>query len=170
MSITTRSEYGLRAMVLLAEQLGDERLSAGEIARREDIPVKYLEQLLAELKRAGLVESRAGARGGYRLSRPAREICVQDVVLVLDGPVTATPCASLERGSEGEIPSVGERLRPLWIRLQQAMEAVLQQTTLDQLRFGTRLVAPLRPSPTATDLTQNADDSDESADSPMYHI
>jgi len=164
MAITTRSEYGLRAMVLLAEQLGDERLSASEISRREEIPLKYLEQILAELKRAALVQSRAGARGGYQLARPAPDICVGDVVRALDGPVTPVQCAALERGSDGDSgpPKVGERLRPLWLKLQDALRSVLDHTTLDQLAFTTRLdpgpsVAPVEPSETGEG-------------PPMYHI
>ena len=163
MAITTRSEYGLRAMVLLAEQLGDERLSASEISRREDIPLKYLEQILAELKRAGLVRSRAGSRGGYQLSRAAAEIRVGDVVRALDGPVTPVNCAALERDG-AEADTVGERLRPLWLKLQRALRSVLDSTTLDQLAFGTRLdpdSAPGAPG-SAEDVPQDG--------APMYHI
>ena len=133
MAITRRSEYGLRAMGLLAEQLPEERLSAGEIARRERIPIKYLEQILADLRQAGLVDSRAGARGGYRLSRPAREIRIGEVVAAVDGPLDAGP--SDGPPADG---AAGERLWPLWHRLRQAMREVLDGTTLDQLAFTTR--------------------------------
>ena len=166
MAITTRSEYGLRAMVLLAEQFGDERLSAKEISRREGIPLKYLEQLLGELKRAHLIESRAGARGGYRLSHPAVQICVGDVVRALDGPVSPVRCAALDRDNAGATDdlNVGERLRPLWLKLQRALRDVLDSTTLDQLAYGTCLgAAPLplsRPEPTAGD----------DGDAPTYQI
>lgn len=164
MAITTRSEYGLRAMVLLAEQLGDERMSASEISRREEIPLKYLEQILAELKRGHLVQSRAGARGGYQLARSAPDISVGDVVRALDGPVTAVQCAALERGDDRDDgpPKVGERLRPLWLKLQDALRSVLDQTTLDQLAFTTRLDSALPEVPIET--------SEPSDGPPMYHI
>lgn len=155
MAITTRSEYGLRALVLLAEQFGDELLSAKELARREQIPLKYLEQILAELKRSGLVVSQAGARGGYRLARPARRIRVADVVAALDGPVARLP----REGPSGA--SVGQRLQPLWARIERAMTTVLESTTLEQLRWSTQLdehAETPEGEPSATD------------GPPMYHI
>lgn len=158
MAITTRSEYGLRAMVLLAEQFGDELLSAKELARREHIPLKYLEQILAELKRSGLVVSQAGARGGYRLARNARDIQVAQVVSALDGPVSPTP---RERSDEA---AIGQRLRPLWARLENAMNAVLEATTLDQLRWSTQLDAAAPGEPVA------APDPADPDGAPMYHI
>lgn len=159
MAITTRSEYGLRAMVLLAEQFGDELLSAKELARREHIPLKYLEQILAELKRSGLVVSQAGARGGYRLARPARDIQVAQVVSALDGPLSPTPDA---RGADA---AIGRRLRPLWDRMERAMSAVLESTTLDQLRWSTQLDAPAPAGP-APPSPREADPDG----APMYHI
>jgi Rrf2 family cysteine metabolism transcriptional repressor len=138
MSITTRSEYGLRALALLAEQLGDERLSASEIARREEIPIKYLEQILSSLKRAGLVQSRAGAHGGYRLTRDPREISVAAVIAAVDGDPGPLPCGAAP--AEGPLPFQGShRLRPLWLALGTAMQDVLRATTLDQLAFSPQL-------------------------------
>ncbi len=142
MPITRRSEYGLRAMGLLGEQLPDERLSASEIARREQIPVKYLEQILANLRQAGLVESRAGARGGYRLARPARQITIGEVVRAVDGPLDPAPADGPP--AEGD---PGERLWPLWRRLAQSMREVLDGTTLDQLTFTSAPPAAPRPLP-----------------------
>ena len=136
MAITTRSEYGLRALVVLAEQLDDELTSAKELARTEQIPLKYLEQILAELKRAQLISSQAGARGGYRLSRPARDITVGEVVRVLDGsqaPMGCTTPASDQAPAEGN-------LRVLWQRLHRAINDVLDGTTLEQLTFRPTLV------------------------------
>jgi Rrf2 family protein len=157
MAITTRSEYGLRAMILLAEQFGDELLSAKELARRESIPPKYLEQILAELKRSGLVVSQAGARGGYRLARPARDIRVSDIVSALDGRVAPTP------DTRAQDAAVATRLRPLWERLERAMRGVLESTTLDQLRWSTQLgAAP--PAPSADEPAPDPDGG------PMYHI
>lgn len=155
MAITTRSEYGLRAMVLLSEQFGDELLSAKELAGRERIPLKYLEQILAELKRSGLVVSQAGARGGYRLARPARTIRVADVVSALDGPLGRVPRDTTSGAA------VGQRLQPLWARLERAMTTVLESTTLEQLRWSTQLDEP----------AEAADGEPSSPDGPpMYHI
>ncbi len=131
MSITTRSEYGLRALVVLAEQLGDERTSASELARREAIPLKYLEQILAELKKSGVVRSHAGARGGYQLARPAREITVGEVIQVLDGSQAPLGCT----GPTGDGTRARGSLQVLWQRLHRAMSGVLDNTTLEQLTF-----------------------------------
>lgn len=160
MAITTRSEYGLRAMVLLAEQLGDELLSAKELSRREEIPLKYLEQILSELKRGGLVVSQAGARGGYRLARPARDITVRQVVRALDGPVSPMLCEAAGQAR------VGQRLRPLWQRLEDAMSTVLDATSLDDLAWSTRLDAPaVAPAPDAAQ-----EPSPDAPAKPTYHI
>ena len=138
MPFTSRTEYGLRAMVLLAEQLGEEVLSAAEISRREQIPGKYLEQILGELKRAGLVLSTPGARGGYRLSRPASAIPLADITTALDGPVQLSRAAA-------DAP-IAQRLTPLWDRIDDAVSTVLHATSLDQLAFATQVSRPDRPS------------------------
>ena len=136
MPITSRSEYGMRAMILLATQLGDDLLSATELSRREHIPLKYLEQILAELKRSGLVQSQAGARGGYRLSRPPAEIPVGAIITALDGPLAPMSC--VESGTRPACEFEANcRLRPLWVRLYQAIHGVLDNTMLDELNRET---------------------------------
>lgn len=131
MSITTRSEYGLRALVVLAEQLPGELISASELSRTEEIPLKYLEQILAELKRAEIIRSQPGARGGYRLARPAREITVGEVVRILDGSQAPMGCTR----PVDEAPRAQGNLRVLWQRLHRAITGVLDGTTLEQLTF-----------------------------------
>ena len=147
MPITSRSEYGMRAMILLAEQQGEDLISASELSRREHIPLKYLEQLLSELKKGGLVVSHPGARGGYRLARNAQKITVGEVVRSLDGPFAPMSCVQ-----EGDRPAcafeVGCKLRPLWSKLHAAVQEVLDNTTLDGLAFGPRLELPKVPEPT----------------------
>ena len=135
MPITSRSEYGMRAMIVLAEQGADELLSASELARREHIPLKYLEQLLAELKKAGLLVSFPGARGGYRLSRPALHIQVGDIVRALDGPLAPMACVSDGERTPCAFES-GCKLRPLWSILHGAVLSVLDHTTLEQVAGG----------------------------------
>jgi len=150
MGITTRSEYGMRAMIVLAERLGDELVSTSELARTAQIPRKYLEQILRDLKAAGLVLSQPGARGGYRLSRPAAQISAGQVVRSLDhtdimGCVSDAPAKPCER-------LFGCSLRPLWQRLQDAMHEVLDATSLDQLAFNPCVSSPTRaprPEPAA---------------------
>jgi Rrf2 family cysteine metabolism transcriptional repressor len=87
LSITTTSPYALRALSELAAIGGDTPVPIAELARRRDVPVQFLEQLFAVLRRAGLLRSQRGVKGGYTFARPANEITVLEVVELLDGPV-----------------------------------------------------------------------------------
>src|ERR671935_2138835 len=134
MKVSTRVHYGLRAMTELARAYGDGRLlSIAEIARNEDLPVAYLEQLVGELRRAGLVEGIRGVRGGYRLARGPEAITVGDVYRVLEGEVAPVECTA-----EDYLPGACARepvclSRSIWDRVQHAILAVLDSTTLDDL-------------------------------------
>src|SRR5258708_23138887 len=95
MKVSTRVHYGLRAMTELARSYRQDRLlSIAEIARNEGLPLAYLEQLVGELRRAGLVEGTRGVRGGYRLSREPQAINVGEVYRVLEGEVAAVDCTA----------------------------------------------------------------------------
>src|SRR4051812_33323020 len=87
LSITTKSPYALKALTELGRQGGETPVPIGELARQRDIPVQFLEQLFAVLRRAGLLRSQRGVKGGYTFARPASEITVLEVVELLDGPV-----------------------------------------------------------------------------------
>ncbi len=84
-SITTKSPYALKALAELG-RCGDGPVPIGELARRRDIPVQFLEQLFAALRRAGLLNSQRGVKGGYSFARPVAQITVLEVVELLDGP------------------------------------------------------------------------------------
>jgi len=95
MRLSKRGEYGLRAMADLASTPAPGALAqAKEIAEREQIPVKFLEQILLTLKNAGLLGSRMGAGGGYYLARPADQITLGQIVRILDGPLAPIRCVS----------------------------------------------------------------------------
>ena len=96
MKISTRTEYGIRVLLTLARTEDDTCLSLTEIAKREKLPHAYLEQLVGDLRRAGLVSATRGQSGGYRLARPAAEIAMTDAVRALDGPLLEMPCAGAE--------------------------------------------------------------------------
>ena len=97
MKISTRTEYGIRVLVTLARATdADACLSLTEIARREKLPHAYLEQLVRDLRTAGLVTATRGQAGGYRLARPAAEIAMTDAVRALEGPILEMPCAGAE--------------------------------------------------------------------------
>ena len=84
-SITTKSPYAVRALVELGRTGGDAPVPIGELARRRQIPVQFLEQLFAVLRRAGILRSQRGVKGGYSFARPATEVTVLEVVELLDG-------------------------------------------------------------------------------------
>ena len=86
-SITTKSPYALLALAELGRTAGSEPVPIGELARRRDIPVQFLEQLFAVLRRAGVISSQRGVKGGYRFAREPSTVTVLEVVELLDGPL-----------------------------------------------------------------------------------
>ena len=90
MRLTTRSEYGLLALIFLARQNPEGCFSVEAIAQAQQIPAKFLEQILLSLKRSGYVRSVRGSRGGYRLAKPAAQITIAEVVRLLDGALAPT--------------------------------------------------------------------------------
>ena len=109
MMFSTKAEYGVRVMVELARRDGDSPVSLADIAEADGLPLAYLEHLVARLRKAGLVESRRGARGGYLLARPADEITMAEVVEALEGSIAPIECIS--EGADG-IDRVRARDRP----------------------------------------------------------
>lgn len=86
-SITTKSPYALKALAELGRSGDAGPVSIGELARRRDVPVQFLEQLFATLRRAGVLKSQRGVKGGYSFARPPAEITVLEIVELLDGPL-----------------------------------------------------------------------------------
>ncbi|HEX8074403.1 MAG TPA: Rrf2 family transcriptional regulator, partial [Thermoleophilaceae bacterium] len=92
MNFSAKTEYGVRLMVRLGRQDGGEPTSLKAIAEAEGLPLPYLDHVVADLKRAGLVTSTRGAHGGYRLGRPAEDISMDQVVLALEGSIAPMDC------------------------------------------------------------------------------
>ncbi len=134
MKVSTRVHYGLRAMTELARSFREDKLlSIAEIARNEGLPLAYLEQLVGELRRAGLVEGTRGVRGGYRLARAPEAITVGEIYRVLEGEVAPVDCTA-----EDYLPGSCAReplclSRGIWARVQAAILSVLDSETLDDL-------------------------------------
>jgi Rrf2 family protein len=132
MKLSKRGEYGLKAMIDLASQ--DEPTAVSQIkdiAARQQIPVKFLEQILLTLKNAGLLRSRAGVGGGYSLARMPADITLGQVVRTLDGPLAPIPCVSqmaYERCVCDDESTCGLRLAMLDVR--NAIAGILDKTTL----------------------------------------
>lgn len=132
MNISTKSEYGLRALIYLAGHNRDEAIPAREIAEQWHVPIKYLEQILKTLKDSGIIESQLGIGGGYRLSRPATLITAGEVIRILDGRLAPIGCVSTYDYEPCEFePACG--LKTLWARTRAAVIGVLDQTTLADL-------------------------------------
>lgn len=92
--LTKKSKYGLKALLVLAEHSGRGPVLVSELAQRQGLPKKFLEAILLELKRHGLLQSKKGKGGGYLLSRRPSEITLGQVIRVLDGPLALIPCVS----------------------------------------------------------------------------
>jgi Rrf2 family cysteine metabolism transcriptional repressor len=136
LKVSSRTHYGLRAMTELAKAHALGRtLSLTEIAQVEHIPLPYLEQLAAPLRKAGLIEGTRGLHGGYRLTRAPDQIRAAEVVQVLEGTDATAPVDCLtESYVEGTCVRDVECLsRPLWAKVKAATDAVLEATTLADL-------------------------------------
>ena len=96
MKISTRAEYGIRVLVALARAEGSGPVSLTAVARSEKLPHAYLEQLVRDLRRAGLVTATRGKAGGYTLARPAESVSLVEAVRALDGPLLEMPCAGAD--------------------------------------------------------------------------
>jgi len=129
---TAKADYAVRATVELAAA-GDGPVSAERLAEAQDIPLNFLENILAELRRAGLVQSRRGAAGGYLLARPAAEISVADVIRAVEGPLANVRGMSPE---SLEYEGSAEPLREVWIALRASVRSVLEQVTLADVAHG----------------------------------
>jgi Rrf2 family cysteine metabolism transcriptional repressor len=132
MSVSSKCYYALRAIYALAEHGGPEPMKIAEIAEREQIPIRFLEVILGQLKSGGFVQSRRGAEGGYRLSRAAEELTVGEVMRYVDGPIAPVDCVSQSRPKECEFH--GEcHFFGFWGRVRQAISDVVDRTTFADL-------------------------------------
>src|SRR6266566_3233331 len=144
MMFSTKAEYGVRVMVELARGIEGQPVPLAEIAARGGLPLAYLEHLVARLRKAGLVDSRRGSRGGYMLARSAREITTAEIVEALEGSIAPIECIS--QGPDGSIVCTRESdprhvcpTKLLWTRVRFAIVRTLQETTLADLLRGIAL-------------------------------
>jgi Rrf2 family protein len=129
MRVSAKVDYALRALLELAAAPPGP-VKGERLATAQEIPPKFLENILTELRRAEIVASQRGADGGYRLAKPASEISVADVVRALEGPIASVRGV---RPDEIEYTGPARSLQPLWIELRAAMRGVLEGTTLADL-------------------------------------
>jgi Rrf2 family protein len=132
MRVSAKADYALRATIELAAA-GDGPVKGERIAQAQEIPLKFLENILGDLRHAGIVRSQRGAEGGYWLARPPEEITVADVVRAVEGPIANVRGL----GPEGvEYAGSAERLRDVWIAVRANLRAVLEHVTLADLAHG----------------------------------
>ncbi|MER6124743.1 Rrf2 family transcriptional regulator [Streptomyces sp. NPDC001795] len=140
MRISARADYAVRAVLELAVRQDDGPVKAETIAATQGIPHKFLEGILGDLRRAGLVTSRRGGSGGYGLAREASAITVADVIRAVDGPIVSVRG---ERPTGLTYTGSAEPLLPLWIALRANVRKILEGVTVADIATGT-LPAPVR--------------------------
>jgi Rrf2 family protein len=130
--VSAKADYALRATIELAAA-GEGPVKGERIAQAQEIPLKFLENILGDLRHAGIVRSQRGAEGGYWLARPADEISVADVVRAVEGPIANVRGLGPEAV---EYAGSAERLREVWIAVRANLRAVLEHVTLADLAHG----------------------------------
>ena len=141
--LTAKGKYGLKALVYLAQVPQGQLTLVTEIAEANNIPKKFLDAILSDLRNAGFVQSRKGKGGGYRLSRPPEEIKVGSIVRVLDGPLAPIPCASHTRYQpcdDCDVPTC--QVRHMMLGVRNAIADVLDKTTLAAMRDSDQASLP----------------------------
>ena len=130
--LTKKSKYGIKALIYLGKKYGDQPVQIMRIATEEHIPKKFLEQILLELRNAGLLYSIKGAKGGYSLNKDPKDIRLTQVIRLLDGPIALLPCVSLnfyQKCDECKSEEVCG-IRDTFIGVRDAMLQILNDTSI----------------------------------------
>jgi len=130
MKISTKIRYGTRAILELASRYGEGPIDLKEIAKKESIPLKYLEQVIIPLRTAGLVKSMRGSKGGYALAKPPSEICLNDVIEILDGQVQLIECLRNPKGCSKSSFCV---TRDIWKQASDAVHQIFSSITFEEM-------------------------------------
>jgi Rrf2 family protein len=146
-NISAKSDYAVRGMLTLAAENGSRPIRGEALAAAQDIPLKFLENILVDLRRAGLVLSQRGAEGGYRLARPADKITIAEVIRAVDGPLANIRGV---RPEAVEYAGAAESLRDVWVAMRASLRSVLEAVTLGDVAAG-RLPAAVRKLTTDSD-------------------
>lgn len=148
MKLSKRGEYGLKAMLYLANAYATSTISPiKNISQAEQIPFKYLEQILLTLKNVGLLQSKVGVSGGYYLARPPAEMTLGEIVRVLDGPLAPIRCVSQTAYEPCNCPDENTcGLRLVMLDVRNAIAAIIDHTTLQDVLERSSAVSALHPS------------------------
>ncbi|MBK5189287.1 MAG: Rrf2 family transcriptional regulator [Gemmatimonadaceae bacterium] len=140
MRITTWAEYGLISALHLARRMDEGPVAGRDLAEREKLPADYVEQIMLRLRRAEIVRSTRGARGGYVLARPPHEISVREIIQASELATFDLHCVSHPVNSERCAASGECSIRPVWMLLQQKIDDVLEGVHLSDLLHGEQVV------------------------------
>jgi Rrf2 family protein len=133
MRISAKADYAVRAMVELAAADSERPVKAERIANAQGIPLNFLENILGELRHAGIVRSHRGAEGGFRLAKPAAEITIADVIRAVEGPLASVRGAPPEEADYGGAAS---SLPRVWIAVRVNLRRVVEQVTIADIAAG----------------------------------
>ena len=133
MRISAKTDYAVRAAIELAGAPDGSVVKAERIAEAQDIPLNFLENILAQLRQARIVESRRGPEGGYALARPPGEITLADVIRAIDGPLAGV---SGRRPQDLGYTGTAEPLRDVWVAVRASLRSVLERVTLADVAAG----------------------------------
>jgi Rrf2 family protein len=133
MRVSAKVDYAVRASTELAAAAGGGPVKGDHLATAQKIPLKFLENILLDLKHAGLVQSQRGAEGGYWLAKEPAEISLADVIRAVEGPIANVRG---ERPEQVKYPGVAEPLREVWIAVRGNLRAVLENVTLADIAAG----------------------------------
>ncbi len=132
MRVSAKSDYAIRAAVELAAA-GEGPVKGERLAQAQEIPSNFLENILSDLRNAGIVSSRRGADGGYWLARPAAEVSLADIIRAVDGPLANVRGV---RSEQVAYQGSAEKLRDVWVAVRASLRGVLENVTLADLARG----------------------------------
>ncbi len=133
MRVSAKSDYALRALIELSARSDGSPVSAEELGRLQDIPHGFLQAILADLRRAGIVLSQRGQAGGWKMAREPRDVTVADVIRAVDGPLVSVHGVRPEAVSYNETADV---LQHVWIAARRSLREVFEQVSIQQLADG----------------------------------
>src|SRR6202011_2459905 len=148
MRISAKADYAVRGGVELAAATGDRPVKAEQVATAQGIPLNFLENILGELRHAGIVRSQRGAEGGFRLAKPADQVSVADVIRAVEGPLATVRGGPPE---ESAYPGAAAELPKVWIAVRKSLREVVERVTVADVASGRlpRAIVKLSEDPEA---------------------
>lgn len=133
MRVSAKSDYALRALIVMAGRTDDRAVSAEELGRVQDIPHGFLQAILADMRRSGIVMSQRGQSGGWRMARPATDVSIADVIRAVDGPLVSVYGLRPEAVAYNDQAEV---LQHVWIAARRALREVFEDVSIQALADG----------------------------------